>query len=42
MSKKYAIWNGPVIENEDESRKDAVKRGMYDSYIYILDLNDVK
>ena len=42
MSKNYAIWNGPVIEDENEAQKDAVKRGMYDSYIYILDLNDVK
>ncbi|MEG1254843.1 hypothetical protein [Clostridium sp.] len=37
----YALWNSPVIDDEKKAKEDAMERGMYDSYIYILPLDDM-
>lgn len=42
LSEKYALWNSPVKGTGSDAKHDAIERGMYDSYIYILKLDDIK
>lgn len=39
IDNNYAMWHGPVIEDEHEAKMDALENGMYLSYIYLLKLD---